>query len=137
MARTETPMFVHEFVGKGVNFSATGVQTIFDANANESQTVRSLCVQSQEAGAVDMTLYLHDGTTSHKMAVIEIPLNSGNAKAVPLFDVLAAAELAGMIEQDDSNNNALTIPLGWYLQADFASVANGFNVFIKGEVHGG
>jgi hypothetical protein len=130
------PMYIDHFDGDVVALTDTNVHDLRAADANDTQIVRVLAVQNLETTDEEVVVGLTDGTTT-LACTVSVPLSSGNVAGTALFDLLAAAEMAPLVEEDDAGNPMITLPVGWSLTITRSGAnTNGMVALSKAEVWG-
>ena len=122
MAVTSTPIYaqkVQSWAAQVLPADTTTKKTIVTAGANGTQ-LSSLTITSTDTAAQNMIFWLFDGTTSHQLAYIAIPANSGNTAAAAPVDVFRSLFFPGM-QLDPFGNKVLNLPSGWTLQGSMVA----------------
>jgi len=91
MANVE-PIFIATTKSPGLlieNSDGTSEQTLFTAST-DGALVQSISVSSDDTNAVDVQLFLNDGTTSHLMGTVNIPTLAGTDGVEANINLLAS-----------------------------------------------
>jgi len=90
----------------------TTLKTLVTAGANGS-IVDSINVSNTDSAvAYTLQVFVNDGTTSHLLGSVNIPLSAGNTTAAPGIDILRSGQLPGV--PVDSNGNYIIVLKGTY-----------------------
>lgn len=94
-----------------VNADGTGAKDLVSAGADGTK-VRSIAATSDDTSAVNMRLYIHDGTTAYLVGTVRIPTLSGTDGAAAALDLLMASALPWL-----DADGEFALPTGYKVQA--------------------
>lgn len=113
MAANNDPIFVktpnHAEV-TFVNADSTNAKDLISAGANGTKVI-GIAATSDDTAAVNMRLYIHDGTTAYLVGTVRIAIAAGSDGAAPAVNLLSRAALPWL----DSDGQFL-LPTGYKLQ---------------------
>jgi hypothetical protein len=100
-----------ELVGKQMlPADSTTVTTLVPADADNDRRIDVLSLQTNNTSNVVLALFLSDGTTDFKVGEVVIPLQAGDADAVPVANGLDPSYLPWMPQ--DAGNYYIPLPAG-------------------------
>ena len=121
MASNKEPIYVGGIIGKLTGLSDTTETTVFQGDATESTRLDTLAVATDDTADKDLIIYANDGTNSRQLAVVKIPLSSGNTNALAALDILKASVMAGHVNYDANGKAFMNVPPGWTIKAKEAA----------------
>jgi len=112
------PIFTDVSQAVGTDFDnadGTALKTILTAGSGGSR-VESMSIVTDEAGANDVMLYVHDGSLDHPVGHIDVPALSGTDGTVNAVSGLNSTNLSWLLI-DAGGNRFINIPSGHSLKA--------------------
>ena len=110
-----------------VNSDGTTAKDIVNG-ATDGSLIQDLNVTSNDTSAVELLVYLHDGTNAFLLGTVDVPAGSGTTTSAPSVSLLNVSNMPALGKRDDG---ALFIASGQKLQvAASAAVTSGKTVTI-------
>lgn len=97
------------------NANGTTPAVVYTASANDA-VIKSITVTSTDTSAVNLQLFVDDGTTVGLLGTVRIPAASGTDGATATFDILNSSLLPGL-PVDLNGRKILPLKAGYILKA--------------------
>jgi len=120
--------------------TADTITDIIPVDADNDQRIYGIAVQCDDTSAQDLTLYLHDGTNSRKLCMVQVPINSGNTNAIAALSVSGSTNAAAIFKlKDNAGVTFFNLMKGYKLQVKIGAITaqKSFNVLVIGEKYDG
>lgn len=96
------------------NANGTTAVTVYTAPTNDA-VLKSLIATSTDTAAVNLQVFISDGTTDHLLGTVRIPAGSGTDGATASVDILGSSLLPGL-PVDMNNRRILPMEYGKILK---------------------
>lgn len=121
MAANKEPIYVGVIIGKITELSGTTETVVFQGDPTESSRLDTLAVATDDTADKDLIIKATDGTLTKQLAIVKIPLSSGNTNALPALDILKASVMAAHVNYDANGKAFMNLPAGWSIKAQEAA----------------
>ena len=121
--------------------SATNTKyDILSVDATYARRIYGISIATNDGGAQTVKIYLHDGSQSFQVFMINIPINAGNLVTTASVDVMGSVYGSSVFNKQRDANGVpyFNIPAGWKLQYDYNTTllaSEGIFVLVFGETY--
>ena len=121
--------------------SATNTKyDILSVDATYARRIYGISIATTDGGAQTVKIYLHDGSASYQVFMINIPINAGNLVTTASVDVMGSVYGSSVFNKQRDANGVpyFNIPAGWKLQYDYNTAllaSEGIFVLVFGETY--
>ena len=121
--------------------SATNTKyDILSVDATYSRRIYGISISTTDGSPQTVRIYLHDGSQSFQVFMINVPANSGNLVTTSSVDVMGSVYGASVFNKQRDANGVpyFNIPAGWKVQYDYNTAllaSEGIFVLVFGETY--
>lgn len=132
--------FMQGLTASATNSAVNTKYDILSVDATNARRIYGISIASVDGSTNNITIYLHDGTNSYQVFVVQAAINAGNLVTAAALDIMGSVYGASVFQKQRDANGVpyFNLPAGWKIQYSYSAgllSGEGHYILVFGETY--